>query len=172
MEERIERREYFRVKDVLQLSLRRLPNFEVMPMARVVGYFSSFPPDMGTAPETVDPFIARQLQTIHQKLDAILEYLYLDKSGFTNLQYHEVDISAGGMRVKVSEDFEEGDTLEIRLILPTAPPLYLICYGKVKRCSECANRKEIAIEFVNIGEDIRSLIVRYVLQRQRQDIRR
>lgn len=172
MEERTERREYFRVKDVLQIGLKKFPSFEVVPMSRILGYPGSINLDMNVAPDTVDPFIVRQLQSIHQKLDAILEYVCLDKFGFTNLEYKEVDISAGGLRVKTTEFFEEGDILEIKMILPTAPPLYLICYGRVKRCSNCIEQNEVALEFVSISEDIRSLIMKYVLQRQRQDIRR
>lgn len=172
MEERVERREYFRVKDVLQIELKKFPSFEVVPTSRVLGYPSSINLEMSVAPDTVDPFVVRQFQSIHQKLDAILEYLCMDKLGFANLEYKEVDISAGGIRVKTTEVFNEGDILEVKIILPTVPPIYLICYGKVKRCSNCIEHNEVALEFVSISEDIRSLIMKYVLQRQRQDIRR
>jgi len=171
-EEKTERREYFRIKDVLQVAVKKLPQFSVLPSSRVVGYSASISSDIVVAPDTVDPFIVRQFQAIHQKLDAILEYLCLDKLGFVNMEYQEVDISAGGMRFSSPEDFKEGDIAEIKIVLPTAPPIYLICYGLVKRCTNCAERNEIAVEFTNMSEDIRSLIMKYVLQRQRQDIRR
>lgn len=173
MEEKLERREYFRIKDVLQIGVKRFPQSEIVPMARIVGYPGSFrSSEINVPPDTVDPFIVRQLQAIHQKLDSILEHLCLDRFGFADLQYSEVDLSAGGIRIKTTEAFNEGDNAEIRMVLPTAPPLYLICYGKVRRCSNCADQREVAVEFVNISEEIRSLIMKYVLQRQRQDIRR
>jgi c-di-GMP-binding flagellar brake protein YcgR len=172
VEDKIERREYFRVRDVLQLSIKKLPPFSVLPSARFVGYPSTFSPDVNIASEDVDPFIVRQFQAIHQKLDVILEYLCLDKLGFTEMGYYEVDISAGGMRIVTSEQFEEGDNVEVRLVLPTAPPLYLICYGIIKRCANCTLRSEVALEFVNMSEDVRSLIMKYVMQKQRQEIRR
>ncbi|MEJ5300389.1 MAG: PilZ domain-containing protein [Thermodesulforhabdaceae bacterium] len=172
MEEKPERREYFRVKDVLQVALKKLPPFSVLPTSRMVGYPLSVTSDFSVPSETVDPFIIRQFQAIHQKLDAILEYLCLEKLGFVEMEYKEVDFSAGGMRVATLDKFEEGDILEVKLVLPTAPPIYLICYGVVKRCTECDEKREVAVEFTNMSEDIRSIIVKYVLQRQRQDIRR
>jgi len=172
VEEKTERREYFRVKDVLQVAVKKLPPFSVLPSSRVVGYPVSIASDVVVAPETVDPFIVRQFQAIHQKLDAILEYLCLDKLGFVDMEYQEVDLSAGGIRFSSPEKFEEGDIVEIKLVLPTAPPFYIICYGVVKRCTNCAEKSELAVEFTNMSEDIRSIIMKYVLQRQRQDIRR
>jgi c-di-GMP-binding flagellar brake protein YcgR len=172
VEEKIERREYFRVKDVLQLTIKKLPPFSVMPSARFVGYTTAFSTDVNVPSDDVDPFIVRQFQAIHQKLDMLLEYLSLDKLGFNEVEYHEVDISAGGIRIITPERFEEGDNVEIRIVFPTAPPLYLICYGKVIRCTSCNLRSEVAVEFVNMSEDVRSLIMKYVMQKQRQEIRR
>jgi len=165
----VEKREYFRVEDVIQLSIKRMPRSQPIPLARQVCYPYNMP-EFAYRPEKAgNEELFRLLLSISQKLDLILNYICIEKAGFGDMAYYNINLSAGGISIQTNEVYEIGEKLEIKLVLPTIPPTYLVCYGEVIRKEDSEIEKnKVAIQFINIPEDVRTAIVRYVLNKQRQ----
>ncbi len=97
----------------------------------------------------------------------------LEKEGMLPSEKKMVNISASGLRFTLSHSVEVGDVLEIKLLLPTYPPVAVFAYGEVKRVEALSGGKfEVAVEYLNMGEPVRNEIIQYTLSRQRETIRR
>jgi c-di-GMP-binding flagellar brake protein YcgR len=65
------------------------------------------------------------------------------------------------------------DIMEIKLLLPTYPPVAVFAYGEVKRVKTLdENKFEVALEYINMGESVRNEIIQYTLSHQRETIRK
>ena len=63
--------------------------------------------------------------------------------------------------------------MEIKLLLPTYPPVAVFAYGEVIRVSELNDGTyEVAIEYLNMGDSVRNEIIQYTLSHQRESIRK
>jgi len=165
----MEKREYFRVHDVIKLSIKRIPESDPIPLSWQVCYPHCASDYYGTLEKVGNEELAKILLSIIQKLDVIVNYICVEKAGFVDMNYYSVNLSAGGINIKMKEVYEIGEKVEIKLILPTIPPTYLICYGEVIRKDDFETDKQaVAIKFINMTEDVRTAIVRYVLNKQRQ----
>lgn len=164
----MERREYFRIKDVLQLSLKVLPRDLPCPFSTQI-YYPAPNVDLNTYTDRLDQDLLKVLISIEKKLDAILQYLCVEKAGFSDMEYKEVDLSAGGISFETEKPLSFGDLVELKLILNTTPPTYTVFYGKVNRVEKLeSGYNKVSMEFQNVGEELRSTMVKYVLWRQRQ----
>jgi c-di-GMP-binding flagellar brake protein YcgR len=66
-----------------------------------------------------------------------------------------------------------GDKLEIKMLLPTGPPIGIITYGNVVRANEIGNDQyEVSLHFSDMDEEVREEIIRYAINRQREIIRK
>lgn len=167
----MERREYFRIRDVVQLALKVLPKGSPCPLSNQVYHpfhglgVSNY---LGKA-EELDKELLKVLTSIDKKLDAILEYLIVERAGFLGMEHKEVDLSAGGLSLETDIELTMGDIAEVKMVLNTSPPTYVILYGKVNRVEALGpGKKKVSMEFQNVGEDLRNVMVRYVLYIQRQ----
>ncbi|MFN3535715.1 MAG: PilZ domain-containing protein [Desulfatiglandales bacterium] len=166
----MDRREYFRIKDILRLSLKILPKDSPCPFSTQL-YQHWQRTDLGPIQSKVEPELFNLLVSIDRKLNAILEHLLAERAGFGEGDYYEVDLSAGGLALFPKEEISVGDLVEVKAILNTVPPTYVIVYGRVKRSETTdTGRLKISMEFQNVAEELRSTLVRYVLQRQREII--
>lgn len=118
-----------------------------------------------------DKILADWLMMINDKLDSILMLLTFHKEGFSTLPYKKVNISGGGMSFVWNCGFPLKSFLEIKMLLPIFPPVALYVYGEVvsseKRDVEWVN----AVKFINIEEEIRDEIVKFVFKKQRELLR-
>ena len=65
------------------------------------------------------------------------------------------------------------DILEIKLLLPTYPPVAVFAYGEAKRVKKLNNDKyEVCLKYLNMGESVRNEIIQYTLSHQRETIRK
>jgi len=67
--------------------------------------------------------------------------------------------------------YNKGDILELKTVLEAPSPVALYLYGEVLKCEKLNAGYRIAVQFINIEEDIRDHIVRFVFYRQRQILR-
>jgi c-di-GMP-binding flagellar brake protein YcgR len=87
------------------------------------------------------------------------------------LPVKQVNISGGGMSFFSDTPYNIGDVIELKTVLENLYPVAMYLYGKVLSCEKIDGGYKIAVEFINIDEDIRDYIVRFVFHRQRQIIR-
>ncbi|MCU0573831.1 MAG: PilZ domain-containing protein [Syntrophobacteraceae bacterium] len=164
-------REYSRVDTFVSLqvspvppeareSLRSCSSHELLGVA--------FPP----LPDIEDQALAQCLQIINAKLDAVLSSLSLQQEGVRAQQVSPVNISGSGLRFTSSEPLIVGELLKLKLVLPTHPDTVFQIYGHVVRSepSTCEGNN-VSVNFTVIDEDIRAKIVKFVFEKQREQLR-
>ncbi|MCS7215038.1 MAG: PilZ domain-containing protein [Thermodesulfovibrio sp.] len=163
-------REFSRVDAVIPLCVRLISNEEKSRIkSRVSGeiYFNSRQP----IEEPVDKALAEWIKLINSKLDYLINLLTFKEEGFSCLPPTEVNISGGGMSFLSETLFNIGDILELKVVLELPSPVALFLYGEVVKCEKKDKYYRVAVKFINIEEDIRDYIIRFVFNRQRQLLR-
>lgn len=173
----VERRESFRVEDILPLVCRRLPSELPLPRARILPGFSedcspgsalAEPPD-----ETINPHLWRIILQIHERLGLILHKLDLEAQGITRAEPGPVSLGTGGVKFTTEEHVAPGDPVEVKMLLPLEPSLWIATYGKVIRDGkEGEDPFTVAVQFSEMDETVQDAINRYTLKRQREIIRK
>jgi hypothetical protein len=114
---------------------------------------------------------------INRKLDLLIHMVLAEE--FRELMKTtptDVNISASGVRFISGTPYEMGDILEIHLILPMAPLLFIGLISEVIRQKEVTHSKfgkyAVATRFVKIDPDTKDDIIRYLFRRQREVLRR
>lgn len=167
-------RQYFRVDDAFPVDLRKVESIPIKRSRVFLGYPAERENVEVEAPdETISPKLWKLLTDINTKLSLILEKLQFDDEGFIRAEMRHVNVSASGIKFRVDEKVEIGDTVEIKMLLPTCPPTGIITYGNVVRSKDLGNGQyEVALHFTDIEDEIRDEIIQYTLKRQRELIRR
>lgn len=168
-----DRRQNFRIDDILVLKFKKTDKDPSVRKSKVYkGYPSDVVYDMDSIDESISPQLWRLLVDINAKLGLILERLYFENEVFLCGEERKVNLSAGGIRFTVEDDIIVGDDLEIKLLLPTTPPMLILTYGHVVRVKDIGNNeREIAAHFVNICNAVRDEIIHYTLNKQREILR-
>jgi hypothetical protein len=172
-----ERRRYFRVDDVLPVLVRKVTGDLHCLKARVFqGLVCAVPaniPGEELLDDTIPPGLMRLLLNINAKLDFVIDHLFLQAEGVAKAESRRVSLSAAGLGVHCGEPFALGDTMEVKLMLPLNAPVWVLLYGQVSRCSpvECGGH-DLAVDFFDMDEEVRSVLNQYTLKRQREIIRK
>jgi len=170
-----ERREYFRVEDLLPTAIKKIDeDLEQMKGKTIPGLQSGvgYPTNTEDIPDdSINPVLWRMLAEINQKLSILLDNMYLSSQGLTNIQVKRVSLSASGIKAVCNERFEPGDHVEIRILLTANTSFWVVLYGKVIRITQIDESKwETAIEFFEMGDEVRNAVSAYMICRQREMI--
>lgn len=114
---------------------------------------------------------------INRKLDLLIHmYLGDDFMELMRTPQKDVNLSASGIRFITKESFLPGDLVEVSMILPMAPLLYLQLLGDVLRIKPVTSgetaRSAIAVRFLQVDNDTKEDIIRYLFKRQREVLRK
>lgn len=113
------------------------------------------------------------IEELKTKLDFIINHFMLEKEGLLSVEKRFVNISASGVRFTIDHPVRIKDIMEIKLLLPTYPPVVVFAYGEVKRVKALDDNKyEVALEYLNMGDSVRNEIIQYTLSHQREAIRK
>jgi hypothetical protein len=172
-----EKRESFRVEDVLPLVFHRVTSQGNPLKARLVPAFSEdyLPPvSIEESPdELVSPYLWKVLVQINNRLGLILHKLQLDDEGLSKAEAKEVSISTSGVKFSTGESFSPGDVLEVKILLPLEPACWIVVYGDVMRTEARQDGQvDVAVRFSDTGESVCEAINQYALKRQRELIRK
>ncbi len=181
-----EKRDYFRVDDIISVVanpvhidkekgeeiLKTVGSSRAFSLMDVQGSSRTDPED-GYSDLQEENKLYGMISEIKTKLDFIINHFMLDKEGLLQPEKKLVNISASGIRFTVDKPVGIGDILEIKLLLPTYPPVAVFAYGEVKRVRELdENQVEVAIEYLNMNDPVRNEIIQYTLSHQRETIRK
>ena len=186
-----ERRNYFRIDDTVRLSLRAVPPDELGSRLErlehdlagnftVMSSLSAITAQMTVGLRRIenrDPDLAAYLRAIDQKIEIIGRAFIAQEPELAAEKGVAVNLSAGGMCVGVGDCLERGANVEIRMLLfPSFTGLLI--YGTVVDCSPAdardaggAYRHLARIEFTQIREQDRELLIRHLLRRQSDQLR-
>jgi hypothetical protein len=181
-----EQRDYFRVNDIIAVVANPVPADKMMNDQFVKSVTSSkaftlmsSPDSSGVHTEATDSISSEQgalyemMSEIKTKLDFIINHFILDKEGLLSPDKKLVNISASGIRFTTNHAVEINDLMEVKLLLPTYPPVAVFGYGRVKRVEVIDNDTyDVALEYLNMDESVRNEIIQYTLSHQREAIKR
>ncbi len=136
-------------------------------MIGIVSYFSYFP-----LKEVSDEALNEWLKLINAKLDFIINCLIRGREGFNSLPQKKINLSEGGCKFYSDFSLEVETPIEVKIILDLYEPIAFYLYGRVKRCEPKEGGYEIALEWVNLTPDIQEKLGFYILQKEREYIRR
>jgi hypothetical protein len=181
-----ERRHFFRFKDELVFTYRRLapeatPDFlksfaasadDPFTLAATLAGISQETHTLNRQLQTEAPLAARYFSALERKIDLLAQAIFKGTST-DDQDTQEVDLSGSGVSFDSMESLTPGDLLELRLVLF---PSYtgILASGRVIRCEKTGSRAcpyKIAVEFVHIRDTDRQCIVKHILDRQATQIR-
>ena len=180
-----ERREFFRIKDRLEIEFRSVDHAEYLRLERIVKYnptqvFGQQPNNKPKKKKLGDgsdgEALSSYLGMLDRKLSIILDLL--TKSRLDDLymrRYVEVEISGSGLSFISDVPLPENGYAEFRLMLPVFPypniPVLCRVVRNVKREEGSRVDWEIACKFLAINDSDRDLLVQYIFGRERERIR-
>jgi len=167
------KRGFFRVDDVFPVLYRQVNRSARMLESKIFSGYAAETIDEDVQDETVNPRLWKLLNNMNVKLGMILERLNLESEGLTKAESVPVNISASGIRFELDRKYGIEDIFELKMLLPTYPPVGILTHGKVVRVEEAdSGRFETSLHFINLGDDVRDVIIQYTLRRQREIVRR
>ncbi len=166
-----DKRGYFRVNDVLPIVIKKVRDDFSNLKSKVLSGLNLAGPHHMPPDETIHPRLWEILVDINTKLDALLERSYLEYEVLTKARERQINISASGMRLTVSEKFNDGDVVEVRILLERCPPVGILVYGKAVRTYSLSDGGyDIAVRFLDMNEEVKEELIKYTLNRQREII--
>jgi c-di-GMP-binding flagellar brake protein YcgR len=184
--EQKERRSYFRVDDVISVVANpvHIDKEKLEKFLKTVSSSKAFSLlDVSTSDEIETAGISADLSDnkrlfdmiteVKTKLDFVINHLLLEKEGLLSVEKKLVNISASGISFTINQPVNVNDIMEIKLLLPTYPPVAVFAYGEVKRVKVLDNETyDVALEYLNMGDSVRNEIIQYTLSHQRETIRK
>ena len=181
-----ERRSHFRIDDVISVVANpvHIDKEKSQEFAKTVASSRAFSlmenqnvdmvDDESVLPKDPDNIkLFDMMNEVKAKLDFIINQFMLEKEGLNKPEKKFVNISASGIRFTVDYAVKEGEIIDIKLLLPTYPPVAVFAYGEVQRAVPLDDGKyDIALEYLNMSESVKNEIIQYAFARQRESIRR
>jgi hypothetical protein len=128
-------------------------------------------PLMNPPNDVEDPQFAEWLRFLNVKMDMILRYLDKEHENSSNMILKSVMIGGGGFSFVSTEKFLPGDTLEVKMLLPSSIPLLLYLYCEVVHSEERCDGHFNALRFILMDDAIRDKILRFVFEKEREILR-
>ena len=125
-----------------------------------------------TPPGSDEEFLYRCLQLINNKLDFIIDQIFLKPGERRPKRGEVVDLSGSGLKFRSQDRLEAGTFLKLNLIVPGTFQYQLNLIIETMRFEERRDGFIIAAKIVDISEEDRDAIIKVVLQKQRNDIRK
>jgi hypothetical protein len=97
--------------------------------------------------------------------------------GGHDIQPQNINLSGGGLRLRIPAAIDVGNLIHVELYLPLAPPRIISSVAEVLRCNELTLRMEkesvfiAAVKFTHIDEQDREAIIAYLFAEQRVQLK-
>jgi hypothetical protein len=186
----VERREYFRIRDQVVLDYQPLDAAEAALVAEeiqrdmpdrftVVSRFEASSRIMNRLTHTFAskmPDLARYLKSMDDKLNYMARLFVMEAIDLHERIPQVVTLSGGGICFGVDREYTEDTLLELRIVL--LPSMTgILSVGKVVHCQQAfpglsGSPWNIAVEYRDIREPDRDLLVKHIMNRQTEELRR
>lgn len=183
-----EKRRYFRVSDTINLlhkvidetNLEQLSHIsdDVLgncSLAAALDVLNEEARMMAPRLERRDPEFFEYLKLIDTKIGLIAQALALKDEHFSKHDKHDVSLSGSGLAFSNDQALAVGTLLEMRMVL-TSCLAVIVVFGRVVQCKDTAasnsdNPFEVCVEYINMKEEDRELLLKHVVKRQLQQLR-
>lgn len=114
--------------------------------------------------------LSHLLLQINMKLEHLLGTHKLN-SPDQRIRIDPVNLSASGVKLITDEPLSAGNLVEVRMLMTSAKPIWVVVTGSVVRSIRLATgKREVAINFSDMDESIQDEISRYALINQKKQI--
>ncbi len=190
-----ERRRYFRIKDEIVLFYERMDSGEIpedrsfkeqavdpFSLIAALGHLTEDTRVQLKLLEKSYPDVSAYLKILDRKINLIAQSVLLNDAAMEGQASKEVDLSASGLAFASENPIDIDSILELKMILP--PSLVaVISYGKVVHCepnsdkgdaesSDAESSYTIGVDFLNLDEHDRELLIRHIVKRQMVQLRK
>jgi len=183
-----ERRRFFRIDDQVNLYYKKVDEKKVTPashmsdnvlgncsLSAALELISQESRVMMHRLERTEPDVADYLKLIESKIDLISQAVMMQGTDFKEKDTRNANLSASGLAFESEEALAVGDYLEIKMLLVSCMAV-IVTYGKVIYCKIQNNPDSrfshvIGVDYVNMKEQDRELLIRHVVKRQLQQLR-
>jgi hypothetical protein len=185
-----ERRDFFRIDDTVALSFQMIPpssltkklerqekglesEFTIMSNLAVISQEMA---GVLRKIEGISPDVARYLKSLDQKIDLLGKAFLTWTNEMADQPASAVNLSASGMAFNAPEPTEIGTLLELKILLPFFTGLIL--YAEVVACEKLPSEGDAAkmyqtrVNFQHLRDRDRDVLIRHVLQRQSEFLRK
>lgn len=187
-EEFEERRRYFRVSDTINLLHKIIDEHKIETLSHVshdvlgncslgsaLEVLSQESRSLAARVERRDPDLFEYFKVLDTKINLIAQALMVRDDAFSDHDKQEVSLSATGLAFSNKSTIAPGSFLELRMLLTTCLAV-IVVYARVVGCKHIPqdnpeNPYLISVEYVNIKEDDRELLVKHVVKKQLQQLR-
>lgn len=187
-EEFEEKRRYFRVSDTINLLYKVVNEIQVKQLSHVSSDVLSTC-SLSAALEVLDqeaaalaprldrrdPEMFEYLKILDNKINLIVQSLSLRQEDFSEQDKREVNLSAAGVAFTNDVSIPVDTLLELRMVL-TSCLAVIVAYGRVAQCKDISQDNTehpyaICVEYVNMKEEDRELLIKHVIKKQMQQLR-
>ncbi len=188
LEDNKDRRRFFRIDDEVSLHYRVVDEETILAASQLTDDLLSSC-SLVTALDELDqaakiimhrveknqPAIAEYLRIMDSKISLLTQEVFRHGHDFSESNVRHANISATGLAFENNESLQEGKLLEIKLLLTSCFAVIKI-YGKVIYCKKSSSQNDkfpfyIGIDYINLVEQDREVLIKHVVKRQMQQIR-
>ena len=183
-----ERRRFFRIDDEVNLVYKKIDEKAAIESSHISEHILSHC-SLSAAIETISqesalllnrlernqPEVADYLRLVENKIDLLVQAIMMQDTLFTEQSTRNVNLSASGLAFESEEGLDPGEYLEIKMTLVSCMAV-VVTYGKVIYCKQNpANDSQfpyvVGIDYINMKDQDRELLIKHVVKRQLQQIR-
>ncbi|PPC89926.1 MAG: pilus assembly protein PilZ [Methylobacter sp.] len=183
-----ERRRYFRIDDEVNLSYVRVEEGDTKELVRTSenilnNYSLTTALDMLTQEsagllhrlERIQPDFVEYLRVLNNKIDLLAQAIVLQNGELDERHTRNVNLSAAGLAFESEEALEQSAFLEIKMTLVSCMAV-IVTYGRVVYCkpnpvTSSTYPYMVGVDYVNMKEQDREVLIKHVLKKQLQQIR-
>jgi hypothetical protein len=188
MPEAGDRRRFFRINDEVDLYYRKIARQEAGEASHIdenVLTGDALPQFMEAVKqemsgllkriESAQPDVSRYLQLLDYKIDALAECLVHQHDLDREKNSYHVNLSASGLAFGSEQAMNEGDFLELKILLPASRALLTTCC-RVVHCRQNPSHEPrypyvVSVDYMNMKEEDRELLIKHVIKRQLAQLR-
>ncbi|MGD0961242.1 MAG: PilZ domain-containing protein [Methylomonas sp.] len=125
--------------------------------------------------ERKDPEFAEFLKIMDTKINLIAQALSIKEQAFFEHDTRQVVMSATGLAFSSETEIKPGELLEMRMLLTSCMSV-IVVFARVVQCRDISEDNPeqpyaICVEYINIQEDDRELLIKHVVKKQLQQLR-
>lgn len=183
-----EKRRYFRVNDTINLLHRVIDKNNTKELSHVsndvlgscslaaaLDVLNQELAMFGPRLERRDPEMFEYLKIIDSKVNLLAQALTSQDETFSEHDMREVCLSAAGLAFTNDQAIPVGELLELRMLL-TSCLAVIVAYARVVHCKDISKDNpehpfEICVEYANLKEEDRELLIKHVIKKQMQQLR-
>ena len=185
--EKQERRRFFRIEDTVNLFYKVIDEKTVAAISYVsddvlsncslvaaLDVLSQEARIIAPRLERTEPEMYEYLKIMDAKINLIAQAVMMQGNDFSEHNSRNVNLSASGLAFEAEDAIEVGTFLEVKIML-TSCMAVIIAYAKVIYCKQNEQGGNfpyfIGVNYVNMKDDDRELLIKHVVKKQMQQIR-